>query len=392
MAISNLKSVDEVRAKPVGKAARITKTQDLGERLVALARALGPESRLPTTQQLCRDLDVSSVTLNRALVDLEARGTLECKRGVGIFVSRRVHRKTIGLVFDTGIFQRDLSPFWTMLLKEVGKRSEQATVRFYFASHDGNGPLLPPDLQHDLQMRRLDGMLIVGEKERIDPSDITFEIPRVAFASVNADWVVRIEMARFIEMGVRELKRAGCRDVALWIPHGLHFEGSANRDLLANIKTFRDELKKHGLRCRDEWLPTAAIYPTYPDEFPDYHTQGYYKALQVFGSASRPDGSASRPDGLVILNDVMTGGALTALQKTDVALGVNLQIATQTNRHSSVLLGYEDRLIQMEVDVAEVAQAMFHTLELLMNDQHPDPNSVFISPRLITAKTKKAAT
>lgn len=66
---------------------RPTRLQEACVRLEEMAERLGPGARMPTAQQLRGEVGVSAATLNRALADLEGRGIIRRKHGVGIFVA-----------------------------------------------------------------------------------------------------------------------------------------------------------------------------------------------------------------------------------------------------------------------------------------------------------------
>ena len=58
-----------------------------GLRAAIATGRLGPGDQLPTVRQLAVDLRVNANTVARVYADLERRGVLETRRGVGSFVS-----------------------------------------------------------------------------------------------------------------------------------------------------------------------------------------------------------------------------------------------------------------------------------------------------------------
>ena len=98
-----------------------SKPQELCAQLAALAQRLGPEAKLPTVTELRKSLGVSLTTLNSALGQLEERGVIERRHGVGIFVAAQWQPKhvpkAISLVCDPTFFQvAGHSPFWDLLV------------------------------------------------------------------------------------------------------------------------------------------------------------------------------------------------------------------------------------------------------------------------------------
>ena len=107
--------------------------------------------------------------------------------------------------------------------------------------------------------------------------------------------------------------------------------------------------------------------------------QGFALSHKVFGPASPEE----QPNGIVLSNDLLAHGALTALVKLGVRPGRDVQIATHANVGSPVLLGHEDILL-IENDPEELAAAMFNLLEGLMSGDLSPSQGVAISlaPRL----------
>ena len=108
-----------------------------------------------------------------------------------------------------------------------------------------------------------------------------------------------------------------------------------------------------------------------------HQEQGYRAAIEVLSP-----GSAQHPDGIIIVDDMMTHGALVAMNKLKLHPGEDLRIATNANKGSSVLLGREDNLIMIESDPAEVVATMFSLLDTLMSGRKPDSLLNIVRPRL----------
>ena len=75
------------------------------------------------------------------------------------------------------------------------------------------------------------------------------------------------------------------------------------------------------------------------------------------------------PDGLIIIDDMITCGALVAMQKLDIHPLHEVQIVSHTNRGSAVLQGHEHQLIIMEIDPTKIVETMFEMLNPLMNEK-----------------------
>jgi hypothetical protein len=78
----------------------------------------------------------------------------------------------------------------------------------------------------------------------------------------------------------------------------------------------------------------------------------------------------------------MMQGALPQIVRLGIRLGAELQIATHANAGSSTLFGYEDVLIRMEVDHAELVSKRYALLEAQMEGRTPETPLVCLPPTL----------
>jgi DNA-binding LacI/PurR family transcriptional regulator len=363
-----------------------TKTQALCSYLTELANKLGPDAKLPTMQQLCDSLGVSVVTLNRALSELEGQNIIQRKHGVGIFVSPRLNQRTIGLVYDRDIFQAGTSPFCGLLVEAARTRAASSSEKFsfYLAIPSKEGFPVHDDLVEDARARRLHGILFAGES---NPQAVEWllrqDIPLVAVAYTPiAPWRVKIDWPEFVHLGVASLAKQGCKKIALWIPVGVGLGRATGEDSFAELDAFRKALKKAGLPFQPArvWENENLVIDPVPGRAPmTNQEQGFRAASDVFGPNSK---ETERPDGIVILDDMMTRGAVVALGQFNVQPGQDVKIATHTNRGSTVLMGYEENLTLIEIDPDEIVQASFAMLETLMDSGTPPEPTVSIKPKL----------
>src|SRR5437870_1737922 len=122
-----------------------TLQQVTAEKLTRLARQLGPGAQLPTVAQLRQDLQVSNTTLIGVLDDLESRGILTRRHGVGLFVARDVNRRSVVLLCASHFFQSEayVSPFWLQFVQYAWKIANEKNASF--ALH-----FIGPDDRHEL--------------------------------------------------------------------------------------------------------------------------------------------------------------------------------------------------------------------------------------------------
>lgn len=350
------------------------KVQEVCVRLTDMAHLLGPDNKFPTVVELRDELGVSMATLNNALKVLEANQIIYRIQGIGVFASPSLQRH-VSLVCAPDFFQQvGASPFWPMMIANARDRAQAKSEAFsyHFSLPGGHeGTPLHAGLVREIESRNLHGLLGIG----LDNSTATWieerNIPFVAFAG-PAKWMVALDSRALIALGVEELANQGCKRIAYWNP-GLPTQRSKTIVGESEKNTvWRKSLAKRGLEVDEQLLHNRGIEPAVGQS---HQEQGFHLAHEVF---SRP--RSSWPDGILSGDDVMTHGALVAMDKLGVAIGRDVRIASHANRNSPVLMGCEDVLTRLEYNPEEVVRAMFDSLEALMDGEEPSQPIVYIRP------------
>lgn len=365
------------------KSSRQQRFELLCRRLCDIAYKEGPGAKMPTALELRDNMGVSMATLASALRELESQNIIVRKHGVGIYVSPNLHQKSIALVCDPAFFSvSNLSPFWSMLIEYSRHRATEHNEAFslHLATPAGTGqPPLQETLWSDIQNGRIDGLIAIGldlqAAEWLEEREVKF----VTFAGPGP-YRVTMDGAMLAQIAVRELVKEGCQRIAYWgglSPHR-HLEPE-KPDSVSPVQVAMEETLKELA-----WPFDASLIEDNRHLIPEggvvtisVQEQGYHTAMRVF---SRPKNEW--PDGIYIGDDIMTQGALAALQKLDLRAGRDVKMASHANRGSSVLMGYEDDLILIEQDPMEVVQALFDLLEPLLDGRKPPQNEIAIMPKL----------
>ncbi|MBC8104884.1 MAG: substrate-binding domain-containing protein [Cytophagales bacterium] len=370
---------------------RRTKLQETCGQLSDLAHSLGPDAKLPTVIQLRDRFSVSVATLNSALTELEAQRVIRRKHGVGIYVSPRIRQRTVCLICDPSFFRvAGASPCWNLLVDRVRQRAEaeHETLSFHFTADDPSVILqkeptaapLQSGLVSDIVNGRVHGLLCVGV---LKPTMLWIErqqIPTVAFAGPGP-FAVGINSNETMRQGVAALAAKGCRRIAYWSavsPYRMADQVWPPTDerqthFAATLAAANLSLDPSLVQMNDHLVAPGTFHTL------SHQEQGYRMASRIFGPDSDPE---TWPDGIFSADDMLTQGALTSLQKLGVRVGKDVQIATHANVGSPALLGWENDLIIVEVDPAEIVDQMFDTLERLMDGENPVPASHEVAPRL----------
>lgn len=356
----------------------LNKTQDIHGRLFGMATALGPNAKLPTVQQLRRELGVSISTLDSALTQLENQKVIFRKQGSGIYVSPRLNQKCVGLVCEPNFFSAGTSPFWQELIE--GVRSWAAgsgeAFRFYLALRSADGSPVHDDLIEDIAAKRTDGVLFIGNNPAALDWLRQHQVPTVTFAG-DSEYMVEIDGDQLIHLAGRHLVKQGCRRPALLCHWEKKMDQPYAPEESRSITSFRRFLEEAGLTYDPSLLwDMRALEDRVPSVPETHQEQGYQAIMSLF------DGSRPAPDGLLSTDDMMTRGALAGLRQLGLKPGHDLKIVSHINRGSTVLSGEDDHITFVEVDPAEIVSEMFSQLELLMDNKVSAPTCAAVKAHL----------
>ena len=361
---------------------RRKKSGKVYDEIRAMALRLGPDARLPTMTQLRDTLGASIATLDSVLGDLEARNIIRRKQGSGIYVSSHV-KKPIALLINLSEFSHsNASPFWSLLLEQARKRAAQWSdmVHFYatFDEQESKAPL-SGSLLENIERGRIQGILGVGIPEGVSNQLIALDLPHVVYAAYGGLMVAQ-DHNSLIESGVAALAAQNCKNIQMWRQMPAAHEIAAIQEENSRISAiYRRALNQNGLQgvsdaLRQDGEQFARIEAGLPLE--SRQEQGFHLAQAAFSGAEIP------PDGILLLDDMMTFGALAALRKMRIEPGQDVKIATHANAGSSILMGYEDSITRLEFDSAELIETMFALLETWMGGEKPAENIHYLHPKL----------
>lgn len=366
---------------PPKKLAYSTKTQALSAHISELAHKLGPGAKLPTMQQLSAELGISVMTLNRALSELEAQNIVVRRQGSGTYVNEKLGLKAVGLVYDRALIGASASPFGELLLREAGRRAHEHGEKFslYLSEPSPSGLPVHEDLSEDVRERKLSGLLVMSAQIPAIKWLVKQKLPLVSLSySPVTPYRVRIFHAQTAYLGALELARRGAKRIALWLPAGVGLGRDKEGDSFEELDYFKQALKESGVKYDEKLVWNFDNLNTGFHSEKSNQEQGLDAANAVFATENKK----SYPDGIVILDDMMTRGALTAMSQIGVVPNRDVLIATHTNIGSQTLFGYDKSLVFLDIDPAQVAAAMFELLETQMAGETPESSVVSIAPVL----------
>jgi len=338
--------------------------------LVAMVRKMSPGARLPRVRELRNALGVTLSTLDKALKQLELRHMVERRQRSGIFVSKRIHQKAIGLVMGSSCFSCLSAPFYSMILNNCNQRAESHRNRLSFYLNlpctDSDSPeaMAPRNLVQDLAAGKLDGLLVVGVKgDKFHAWIESHGLPLVCLRKGCGPGSVVVNMDDVTRMGASELMEEGCETLALVGNHPV--DGSYFRRVARNLGFHYEEA---GLQFHD-WADAVPLAPEVCAA----------RLLEYF----RKTGGKRTPWGLIFLDDTFAGSVLPYLAASGVKIGSRLKIVCHSNKGSPVLAEWKRNLMLLEFDPEEMVEAMLIRLEMLMAGRNPEPEVLPIHPKLV---------
>lgn len=333
-----------------------SKVSLLCDQIRQMALELEPGAQLPTVNQLCSQLETSRVTLTEVLKQLEQQKVIYRQQGKGIFVSPHLHRKNIGILFDSSFFLTNgSSPFWGtlwgLLAREALLREERDSLYhcFYTSFRSERGIRLPEDFRQMVDRNRLDGLIIIGLFEQEVRWIEQKGIPCVSFAGPSS-WMVNIDTIGFIRLAVRELAERHCHRVEIWLAP---FNDPELADLFSHLQA-------------DRALIFDSVQVKVGQDGLTLQEQGYHIAMDTF-SQNREQ----TPDGIIVFDDLMTTGVLAAFQVLGIHLGKEIWLVSHANTNSMTFLNAVPGITVLESDPGEIVSTLFQLLDLLLSGQTP---------------------
>jgi DNA-binding LacI/PurR family transcriptional regulator len=329
---------------------------------------------MPTFKQLCDELNVSKTTLDTALAELEKEHFIYRKHGIGIFASPTL-RHSIALVCAPGFFASpQVRDFWELLMREAQLRVAEThyDLAFHFSTIGPNsltsGLPLHPGLMDDICAGRVQGVLTIGlPTETVDWMSQQ-GVAVVAFAG-EGPVSVNVGPEQVMEVGVAALVGRGCRRLTVWTD----LESQPRKAECSEEQAFLRVLALHDLKFHDNYLKPQGSEAT---EYSNYELACHW-ASQVFKGPRD-----SWPDGLLVSKDIVAQDVIPALLESGIVPNRDLIIASHANAGSPVLRAYEDDLMLIEYNSAEIVQIMFDQLEALLRGEAPVKKMTMVRPGL----------
>lgn len=354
-----------------------------------LSGKLRPNKKLPSTHEMAAHWNVNAGTVHAALAELVKEGLLIRQMRKGTFVreqKREERLASVGIYYGIDIWAPNYSFYLQALHKALQTQLEQIDVQVAVCRDPR------PSWQHrhawaelaDLARRRRIQAVISLTSEwgrHVWLNRLT--VPCVHFTGAKIPNRVDGDVHQQAEIAVRGIVEQGCRSVGLIFPIN---PGEATPDGSPSagvefLETFLDLSRQHGLQIRNPWIrvaptgtlraPTGETVQTWCERF------GYEQFHELWRLPERPEG-------LVVLDDTVVRGTITALLEARVQVPEQLKLVFHKNAEVQLLCPLPATFVVFRV--TEAAQAAIAMIQRLFAGQPCEP--VFLRHRLESVNRK----
>lgn len=280
---------------------------------------LQPGDRLPTRDDLCSELSVSKITVQRALEQLATDGLVIARGRAGTFVKQQPQSNTVGLVFS---FEQhdpswDYSPYLNTLVRQAALLGQASAdrptckIKVYYGVTDPWSPDQPQGLADDLKHGRLAGLIVVPTIKPWAPS-APLNLPVVSMGGLSNmspdESAITLPWASWCERAIDLLVQSGCKRLAIL--------ATAVRPA-AEIDKLADLARQRSILIKPQWV--QGIYPNQAD--------WARRSVHLLVDRDSPQG----PDTLLITDDSLIDQASAGLVDAGVRSSDQLRVVTWAN-------------------------------------------------------------
>lgn len=337
--------------------------------------------RLPTTAELAEETGADLRSVQRALAALAARGLLDRRPRLGTYVRESAAPRTIGLVTGWNLkLERNAVPrlFVSEIeraLAALGYRLHLFENLFSFMVNDATVfrdgvARLHEELTAVAPAGFVELQMHLGRLPGIRPE---WELPTVHAGRLEHGADAAFDRAAFYRDAMAELARRGCRRVVLIR------KGALLEQFPAEDDAFFSAAKKHRFL-------RATIREVYVREQSPDVEGGAAALLNTLAGEWATARRSERPDALLLADDVMMRGVVTALLQR--GLGSELTLLTLTTSGLSLHFGLP--VIRYEIPVRALAEELAHRLHLKLARQPLPKSPALIAGQIVPPEPPKA--
>lgn len=324
-----------------------------------LSGRLAPTTKLPSTQDLAKLWHVDVGTVHTALTPLVKEGLLIRQLRKGTFVCERKRQErltSVGIYYGENIWAPNYSFFLQALHQALLDQLEQLDIQVTVCRDPR------PSWQHRTACPELVEMAKVRKIQAVISSTSGWgryvwmnrlPVPSVHFTTAKIRNKVGGDTWQQAEIAVRGIAEQGCRSVGLICPNGPNrTTEDGPRPPEGNfLEACVDLIRQHGLQTRNQWIRVSST---------EYLSQagcerfGYEQFHELWRLPSHPEG-------LLVFDDTVVRGTITALLETQVRVPEQLKLVFHRNAEIPLICPLPAAFVVFSV--AEAAQAAIEMIQ-----------------------------
>ncbi|MCE9613877.1 MAG: substrate-binding domain-containing protein [Lentisphaerae bacterium] len=298
-----------------------------------LSGQLPEHARLPSTQVLAAQWHANPGTVQQAMAQLMKEGLLWRAPRKGTYVRKPAPVCTrVAIYYPDDALTRPSFGFQPALHHRLTEclRREGGEVDIWVDGRPPREQQTPWEpLAQAAAARTVQGVILPYTDAAHLPWLRKLPIPLAAFTEASLPESVTLDPCAFYRLALEALQRQGCRTAGLiGVSHPAAVAPDGRPAAARDVEDFLIESARLDLRWRDAWVRhprlTAATGRTTADIVADHHRHGYDAFRAIWAQRERPDG-------LIVANDVMATGTITAMLELGVQAGRDLRLVLHSN-------------------------------------------------------------
>lgn len=323
--------------------------------------------RLPSTRALAAITGTSFCTVQTALSKLCREGLLDSRVGRGTFVlGSKSTLSCAGLYFRRSLSRSDAA-FYPVLSQELHRRLNEAGVKVRVWSDErdeGEFPGPPESLARAMEKREIQGLigpLVSGpdlawlQKTPVPSSVLTTDLTLKNGASGD--------FRNMLQMGLKELRREGCRSVGVISSMLLHEDDphSSELDFYRSLVDFANEL---GMKIHNQWI-------RFPAQFTPHFA--HFGHEQFHALWDLPE----RPEGLLVYPDEVAPGVITGILERRLHVPQDLKVVFHANDLIPYVCPFAATFLR--TDVGGIADSLIRLVQAQLDGNEATPVQIPVS-------------
>lgn len=317
---------------------------------------LGIGQRLPSHQELADGWGVKPTAVHHALQPLVREGLLSRKPRVGTFVKGAVCSiQNVAIYLDGDVWHEEAGEATRMVLRALCEELHQRQVgyqNYVSPSPMGAGEsqrVIGEQLIRDVKAGHVQAVLAPLVCSHTIHQLMQLKLPLALACNGEHNGAVNPSMRQFIDKGLVELARQGCRSVGLI--------NVVSRDLPADnlwrtfYQVFQQRAGELGLHVDPAWVVMPGKMPV-----------GEADAIR-FGYAGMQSlcERADRPEGVLVYTDRAARGVIDYVQQEKIGVPEDIKLVMHCNRQLPLAAPFA--ATYLAYDLARVAQTMVELVD-----------------------------